>query len=239
MTISGTDERYFSSVGRPLVAELELDTNPPYRAYAGAAEPRSFMRRPPGGPPCGPNEKGSVVARWSGILASEWSEAGLVFESYEGTLDRRTCRARAERGETVKAIAIVPGILYAFKRCGVGCRSGDFEPAEDEVVFIAPPAEWVSSPSSPEEQAVPHVGTLTVVSVPLGSGRSASAALVLGLENIDFFEALRSTTSEGFAGVGLVSKALALRADVTWGTDEAKPSGVVFLSSLNLLPGSR
>jgi hypothetical protein len=238
MTIQGNEERYFSRLGRPLVAELEVDVRPPYRAYAGAAEPRSFLRRPPGAPPCGPDQTGNIGARWSGILATEWSEEALVFESYEGAFDKRTCRARASRGETVTATAVVPGILYAFRRCGVGCRPGDFEPAEDEVVFVAPPAEWVSSPSSAEEQATPHIGTLTVVSVPLRLGGAVSAAFVLDLENVDFFEALRSTTTEGFTGVGLVSKGLAMRADVTWPTGEASPTGVVFLSSLNQLPGS-
>ncbi len=229
-------EGYVTRTGRKWVAELEVDGAPKYRAFAGGGVPVVAARSEPTPPPCNVADGRPVVvnARWSGIVADDWTEDALTFEHYDATFDRRSCRAVALRGHRARAKAIVPGLLYAFRRCYEGCTAK--RAGSEEVVFVAPPAEWVTSTADPGIQLAPSVGTLTRVSVPLEPGASSSAVIALGPTGLDLFDALRGDPEASTSGLSLIHRGVSVRADVVWSSKHEAPDGRVFLAGLSELP---
>lgn len=211
---------YFLAMGRDLVSEVEIESPQPFRVFVG---PRLASGRPAASdPPCGANAQGgSPRARWRGIAKESLSANAVELEEYEGVFDSRRCRARATRGWTVRPTPVVSGVLYAF-------RAAD----RDEVVLVAPPAEWVSATLSPSEQLAPHVGTLTIVALPLEKGGSAAAQIVVGPDGLDTFDALRSSRTDSFLELARGAASLALRVDVVWPDGDEGPSGVIGISGV-------
>jgi hypothetical protein len=212
-------------MGRDLVSEVEIESPQPFHAFVGARLASGRDRPAASDPPCGANAQGgSPRARWRGIAKDSWSASTVEFEEYEGAFDSRRCRARATRGWTVRPAPVVPGVLYAF-------RAAD----EDEVVLVTPPAEWVSATLSPSEQPSPHVGTLTVVTLPLEKGGSAAAHIVVGPDGLDLFDALRSSRTDSFLELARGAASLALQVDFVWPEGDEGPSGVVGISGVPAL----
>lgn len=215
-------------LGRDLLAELEvpLEARAPFRAYAGAAVPSTHHRPLPETPPCdGARFPGRPVARWAGIDRRDWTESAVWFERYEGPFDRGPCRAKAWSGFRVRATALVPGVLYAFRSA-----------TSDSLVLVAPPAEWVSAAETPEELQAPHVGTLSLATLPMKRGRMSSALVVVGATGIDLFDAVRSSRVDTFATRAADYRGLALRTDVIWPAADEAPSALVVVSGVTHLP---
>lgn len=222
MSVTPRPGGYFLAMGRDLVSEVEIESPQPFRAFVGARLPPGRDRPAASDPPCGANAQGgSPRARWRGIARESWSASAVEFEEYEGAFDSRRCRARATRGWTVRPTPVVSGVLYAF-------RAAD----KDEVVLVAPPAEWVSATLSPSEQLAPHAGTLTIVALPLEKGGSAAAQIVVGPDGLDTFDALRSSRTDSFLELARGAASLALRVDVVWPDGDEGPSGVIGISGV-------
>ncbi len=217
---------YTVRFGSNLVAEVEIATEPPYRVYGGAKVPATHLRPTPAPPPCGTRAvRTRVAVWWGGIEPREWSADALWFQELEGVFDTRGCRGVAERGSRVRARALRPGLLYAYRR-----------PSTDEIVLVAPPAEWVSATLTADEQRTPHVGTLTLVRLPFKAGDSGSALIVLGTTGIDLFDGLRGSDVDTFTETAKSFAGVALRADVVWPEGDARPTAVVVDTGLTALP---
>jgi hypothetical protein len=227
-TLGAADGGYELWLGRDLLAELEvpLEARPAFRAYAGAAVPSVHHRPVPEPPPCGGARfPGAPTARWAGIDRREMSETSVWFERFEGPFEPGPCRARAAAGFGVRAAALVPGVLYAFR----GARA-------DEVVLVAPPAEWVSVTEALEQQAAPHVGTLTLAKLTVKRGTLSSALVVVGPTGMDLFDALRSSRTDTFLTRAAGYRGLSLRTDVVWPASDEPPSAAVVVAGVTHLP---
>jgi hypothetical protein len=224
--MQGRGQGYVAWFGSKLVAEVEVGTEPPYRVYGGAKVPQTHLRPTPAPPPCGTRAiRTRTEVRWGGIEPADWSADALWFQEFEGTFDTRQCRGVAEKGWRVRARAVRPGLLYAYRR-----------PASDEIVLIAPPAEWVSATVPEAEQLQPHVGTLSLVRLPLKRGLTGSALFVLGPTGVDLFDALRESEVDTFSARAQGFRAVALRADVVWAPGEDRPAAMVVDTGLTELP---
>jgi hypothetical protein len=131
----------------------------------------------------------SGKADWFVVDDAASSFRSATVRRYEGSIEpptkgpgwRNGSVATAESAETVRAVALVPGRLYAFRRCTKGCdgslSSGD---RREELGIVAPRAFWTSATDSLTDSERDPGGTAHVVrTAALAPGSSASLSVVL------------------------------------------------------------
>lgn len=234
----GKDEPILFSVGVSarlvsfLVADgrlLEL-VHGKYRAFTRpeSASPKALPAPPPdvlaGEIRC--DKDTSVVLR--GLEIDSWMADKALYREYEGTFTNARCAGSARSAHEVVAAAIVPGILYAFRR-----PIPSLEGTKEDLVVIGPVAEWVASSTIAEEQTNPHVGSFTFASVPVRLGSSASISLQIHQDQLAHFVGMR-THAPKWAKDG-AEDILEIKIDVVWPKEDDSPSAVVFVSQVTPL----
>lgn len=132
---------------------------------------------------------GGEPIKWDGLRVSTRTSQSVDFLHFEGFLDRSSCRATATQSSSVRAPAILDGVLYGFRSCVEGCELAVGDPKRVEyLVVLGPHADWVGS-SAPwnDLQTRPHVGPFSRLYVPVRRGASSTVAFHVSEGNVSGF----------------------------------------------------
>lgn len=167
---------------------------------------------------------GSRHLRWEGVSDVGWTAAELAFETYEGS--SAGCSASAKRASRVRARALVPGVLYAFRTCSGPCS----DPRSRQLLhLLGPGARWLTH-SAPEvaAQTRVHTGSFSHATLPFGRAESASAAITVDYASLhEFIGRHRQVPDWEDDGQRLLaaSRYAQIQLDVVWMSSDAAPSG--------------
>lgn len=181
---------------------------------------------------------GDRKVEWEGIARKEWTESALEYVRVSGTMSSN-CQFTAKKAAHVRAKAVVPGMIYAFRECIGGCDPQ----GEESLVLIGPAAQWLASSAPwPSDQLRRQDGAFSRAKMPLSKGGSASVALNANHASIRDFVSLRQPNAQLPAqdsGQRLLaaSRYVQFSVDATWGTDETAATGIAFVASHSM--GSR
>jgi hypothetical protein len=173
---------------------------------------------------CESNQAASTV-RWNGFLSKTRTAHSLDYFEMRGLLSPKSCRAEASEVRSVSAVAVLPGVIYAARRCvDAKCAS----PAAQSIILIAPPAKWMpSTTSQPADLLVPHTGSFSRAEVEIRRGGAGSAMFTVEAEHIERFRRTRNPSA--FIGV----KTIAISVDVIWPSSASEPTFTVQLAALD------
>ena len=176
---------------------------------------------------CESNKAASTV-RWSGFLSKTRTDQSLDYFEMTGLLSPKSCRAEASDVRSVTAVAVLPGVVYAARRCAdAECKS----PAPQSVILIAPPAKWMpSTTAQPSELLAPHTGSFSRAEISIRKGGAGSALFTVEAEHIEMFRRTRNPST--FIGV----KTIAISVDVIWPSAADEPSFSVQLAAVDSSP---
>ncbi len=197
-----------------------------FRTFTHGISPNEGQTVPSRGRvPCGGEVQDEIGTSWQGFDKRTRNASALDYVVYHGQLDRGSCRAAATHQARVRALAVVPGVVYGFRRA---------EADRETLVLIGPSSSWVGS-SAPalEDQIAAHVGTFSRLEVPVRRGSSASA--MMQITRGDFFDLAHKVhvdTKASLDGLLLGVWRVAVTVDVVWPESEANPSVVVTLGSV-------
>lgn len=197
-----------------------------FRTFTHGISPNEGQTVPSRGRvPCGGDVQDAIGTSWQGFDKKTRNASALDYVVYHGQLDRGSCRAAATHQARVRALAVVPGVVYGFRRA---------EADRETLVLIGPSSSWVGS-SAPalEDQIAAHVGTFSRLEVPVRRGSSASA--MMQITRGDFFDLAHKVhvdTTSSLDGLLLGVWRVAVTVDVVWPESEASPSVVVTLGSV-------
>jgi hypothetical protein len=152
------------------------------------------------GPPAG-------HAEWYVVDRARTTPLSLPLRRYEGEFDGRGTVATS--ATATRAIAVVPGVVYMFRRCVADC--GNPAARQEMVSLVAPPAVWAESSDELVRSNGDEKPAFTVVSAVVHPGSSATLGVIVA----------RDPRHTLVPGVTLPGKgALALEVDVVWEAGE-------------------
>lgn len=184
--------------------------------------------------PC-TGDVGDRKVEWEGIARKGWTESELEYVRVAGTLSS-SCQFTAKKAAHVRAKAVVPGMIYAYRECVGGCDPK----GEESLVLIGPAAQWLASSAPwPSDQLRRQDGAFSRVKMPLTKGGSASVTLNANHASIRDFVSLRQSVPTEDSGQRLLaaSRYVQFSVDATWGSQEGTATGLAFLGSQSM--GSR
>jgi hypothetical protein len=166
--------------------------------------------------------------RWESVSAS--GEDELEYVVSDGWFDQRACRPYVIRRTTVKAHAIVPGLLYGFRQC---TGSGSGECNQQSLTLLFPPAgAFVASGtgSDPENEA----GLFGRTTIPLvrGGGLSFQAQLPF-YQVVAWRRALDPQYKGPESGIDVI-----VGVEITQDVEEREPIAVRYIAGANPSLGS-
>lgn len=176
-------------------------------------------------------ESRSTPALLRGFPRENWSSSGLDYAVYSGILD--SCAGTLERTHATRARALVPGVLYAFRACKVGCDTAPAgtPPYAEELTIVGPPADWVSSSTNVAEQIAPHVGSFSILTVPIRPGSSAVVTMHIAIPNLAYFLGLPRPLPEWAADLNKHTlETIAFTIEVVWLESSSHADGVGYVS---------
>jgi hypothetical protein len=151
-----------------------------------------------------------TTARWRGFVPAGLKAGSLDFSELRGELDPFTCVAEATTRLDVRASALIPQTLYAFRRCDGRCDEGFGAERLETLTLVAPPSSFVlASDAKPDDMTNPHVGTFTVLEIPVAPDRAASGTIRLPISAF-----ARLTTLSPGVSLGSVVGASGIELDV-------------------------
>jgi hypothetical protein len=178
-------------MARGLVSEVEVGPNRYFLNMAGNgfASPGSSNLLDGARFPCAQTQP--AAARWRGFVPAGMKPGSLDFSELRGKLDPVTCVVEASTRVDVRAAALVPKTLYAFRRCDARCDDAFGRERLETLTVVAPSSSFVlASDAKPDDMINPHVGSFTVVEIPVAAGRAASARIRLPISLFERFRAL-------------------------------------------------
>lgn len=184
----------------------------------------------PASPLC--SQFSAMTVRARGFRRSTWDDDSLELMELYGKVDPRTCQGQAWASEWATASALVDGRLYAFRRCTSRCDGADPRRRE-ELVLIGPPARWSATSAGLEEQARPHAGAFSLITIPVSRGSSASAVLHVEARALAYFLALRGAEpswAHGERSSLAIGEALAYSVEIAWPEGAETPEAMLYVS---------
>jgi hypothetical protein len=206
-----------------LTAEVMIGDS---RFYTAGPVPGAEMR----GPPvlwnkvrsCNSDEAATTV-RWNGFLVETRTQQSLDYFEMSGLLSPERCRAEANEVRSARAAAVLPGVVYAARRCADDDCLGA---APQSIVLIAPPATWMPSTTAlPKELLVPHTGSFSRAEISIRRGEAGSAQFTVDAEHIERFRRAKNPIT--FIG----AKTIAISVDVIWPSAADEPTFTVQLAA--------
>ena len=128
-------------------------------------------------------ELGAAPVRWRGFRADTVTDEAMDFVDYHGSYDARQCRAVAASRRASKAVALIPGVLYAFRTCLDNCEDEPAFPRRESVTLIAPPAPLLlESRAELDDVTNPHVGTFSISEMEVAADVIGTVSMNLPLQ---------------------------------------------------------
>jgi hypothetical protein len=117
-------------------------------------------------------------AQWYVMTRPRTKAGALSIRRYEGEFDGKVATAKTALG--VEPQAIIPGEIYAYRRCTARCESSLDDPAREEVIgLIASPAIWWESSDGLLRDAWRRFSSFTTVTASVRPGSSAMVGVVI------------------------------------------------------------
>jgi hypothetical protein len=164
---------------------------------------------------------GVVAARWAGFAPAGWTDDGVDVELADLDFHRATCSATTRLVARTRARAIVPGFAYAT-RLKVDYAG---ESKEERLVIFLPYGQMISTSGDPDfllDEG--DAGPFTRLSLPIGPGGSASAAVRISPTAMKMWRGLRAGQAGQVAREGAdgssPSDDLLVALDVVWVGDK-------------------
>lgn len=197
---------------------------------------------------CSGGGGGPIRATWMTFVSPEKLAESLIVTRFEGTFDAALCAATPERFWKVKAQAIVPATVYAYRSRGAiplatnGAVAPNTQPTSttptptpsalpaglamgERLEVIGPRSIWVGSDAPTELQNQKLQEPFARLIVPVQRGSSASAVLDVASDDL---KAFRGSVLPGIGDARVV----AFSFDVVWAESESAPSATAFVSAL-------
>jgi hypothetical protein len=222
-----SEYRLAITVSRARVTEVEVG---PHRWFLNMpGNPFGYERGLLGTPthPC--EEKTALPARWRGFAPASVTSSTLVFTELRGELDPAACGVEARTRVDVRAVALVPHMLYAFRRCEEPCSKLWSAGRRETLTLVAPPSVFVlAAEAAPDQMREPHVGSFSVIEIPVASERATSATIVLPLATLD-----RLAESERGGVTALGAWGLEIDVEVLGPSSDEAPALTLHLAALS------
>lgn len=186
-------------------------------------------------PPCGLATHTKSYS-WDALKQGTWSDEAVDYLVFDGKFDFAACTSKVDYVTHVRAKALIPKLMYAYRRCnGDQNRCDDPERTWEQVTLIGPPASWIASSVSADQQTKPRVGAFSHVTLPLLRGSSASVLFTVGVRDMAFFLGLHSAVPRWMTEDVNAGESLQLAIEILWPEADAAPSGRASVSA----PSSR
>lgn len=215
-----------------LIADIDLGS---FRGFTLGAK-GSYKHVPttvfnPDTPPCGVATHTKNYS-WDALKQAEWSDEGVDYFVFDGKFDFAACSSTVDYVTRVRAQALVPKLVYAYRRCnGDQNRCDDPERTWEQVTFIAPPSSWIASSVAPEMQTRPRVGAFSHVTLPLLRGSSASVLFTVSVPDMAFFFGLHGAAPRWMSADENANVSLQLSIEIVWPEEDSAPSGRASISA--------
>jgi hypothetical protein len=175
----------------------------------------------------GPHDPES--AEWVGYDPGTRDANAIDVMRFEGTF--ALSHAKASRAMKVHAVALIPGVLYGFRRCTAGCGLPLGSPSRKErLEIVAPPADWVGSSAELERQRMTPDQSFTNLSGAVGPGSSTTLTLAVWSDDVARF-AQAAKAPDATTWLDATPSFLSFDVDVVWAQGEA-PSLTAFVGVL-------
>ncbi|MFO0548847.1 MAG: hypothetical protein U0271_10695 [Polyangiaceae bacterium] len=145
------------------------------------------------------------------LSASTWSAEHLDFFEASGPREPLSCSARVEPRLEGTATALVPGLVYAFRRPSADARVV-------RLAVVAPPTVWATTTAEPRAA---RSGRFTVLEAELQRGAAASMALSMTSLAADLW--LGKSSPHSAACDRLDYGDVHVGVELTWGSEELEP----------------
>lgn len=161
------------------------------------------------------------TARWTTV---ELPVVGptMAVTTYDGKFDTATMTASAKIASTVEATELVPGEVWAFRRCEQGCDLpvGDAARVE-EISLVGPPAAWIGSAGPTAEVQLDVDQPFTLLSTRVWPGGSGSLVLDYTMESAKNAQREEVSKVDALAN-SFITESVML--DVVWPSGEPEPT---------------
>ncbi len=170
---------------------------------------------------------GDLAATWVAIHPNHKKPRSFEVLEHTGTLDNARCVTRATEISSVTAVGVVPGILYAYRRCrDASPTTGS---CEEELVLIGPPLEWVTSTGETVDKHLrPQLGSFSRIVVPVRP--STAASILVHIRQSELFKWGGANVLDGsFEG----ATSIQLTCDVVWASSDPAPLASVSVAAVS------
>lgn len=209
-----------------------------------ASERRTFTEGPWGLSTSSPTSayscstgSGETPATWVAVHPDKKKARSFEVLEHVGVVDGERCATRAQQVYTAAAAGIVPGVLYAYRRCAAPAgqppapNAGPVPtraPCEEELVLIGPPLEWVTSTGETIDKHLrPQIGSFSRIVVPVRRATAASVLVHVRHQNL-FMWGGANVLGASFERAATVQ----LTTDVSWASADPAPLGTVSIAAV-------
>lgn len=149
-----------------------------------------------------------------------------------GARSRAGCEGTANATLEARAIALLPGVLYAFRTCKSSCEE-EADPARvEELTVIGPASYWTVRTVDPKLRTAPRGGPFSVTSVELRRGASASLLLHVGWRELAYFIGLHGKPPYwAEPNSNATGQVLSIGVDVVW-PERGRAEALVYASEV-------
>ncbi len=179
--------------------------------------------------------KKPVPFEWTVVDEANRDRKSASITHADGTLDVTRLVATIDRAGTVDAIALEPGLVYAFRRCDAHCDAPLTDPARvEEVTIVGPPALWVGTSASTERQNTAHDSAFSDVSALVRAGSSMSISMLVSRESLSTFRKSDEPKDKTASDDAWVARPESFSLEVVWPLGDA-PNVTFFRGALGAL----
>jgi hypothetical protein len=148
------------------------------------------------------------------------------------TLDVARLLVTNSRRGVANAAAVVPGSIYAYRRCEAACNEAMTSSARvEEITLLGPPALWLGSSATTDRQGRVRSTTFSDVSVRLRAGSSATLFLAIAGDALASFRKGPPTPDDNPAG-SHTSGAITFSLEIVWPIGE-EPQATAFAGAFS------
>ncbi len=175
--------------------------------------------------------------RATALALSDWSRDHVRVETLDTVLQssgppgprafQAVCRGSVVATASARAAAILPHVVYAFRRAAPSGARGE------ELVVIGPPSQWSAESAEPERRNEQWPGAFSVLSVPIARGSSASLLWTTGWREVAYFVGLYGRPPAWAQDKELNGTSVTFSVEVLWPEGDDAPEARVLIQGVD------
>ena len=174
---------------------------------------------------------GVVNAEWTSIDDKRRTADDVGVTWFEGGTDPEDAlvnfQIKASSKLAGRATALVPGVLYAYRRCVLNCGSREGSAARvEELGLIGPPSRWVGTSSGVISKDFAVDEPFTHVRTRISRGSSATASIAVTSEDLARFR-------KDLAPKTVDAPAITYSVEVVWPDGRETPQATLFVGAFD------